>query len=263
METVTSADGTSIAYQRSGEGPPLILVGGAMSDRASAASLAELLSSSCTVLTYDRRGRGDSGDTAPYAPEREIGDLAALIEAVGGAASVYGHSSGAVLSLEAAAHGLPITKLGLYEPPFMVDDSRPPVPDDFVATLDELAAAGRRGDAVAYFMTTGVGLPSEMVEEGRREPMWPALERLAHTLAYDGLIMGDTMRGRPLPAERWSSVTIPVLVLDGGASPEWQREAAQALAEVLPNAEHRTLEGQTHGADPTILAPVLREFLGA
>jgi pimeloyl-ACP methyl ester carboxylesterase len=263
METVASADGTSIAYERFGDGPPLILVGGAMSDRTAATPLAELLSSCCSVLAYDRRGRGESGDTAPYAHEREIEDLAALIEAAGGSASVHGHSSGAVLALEAAAYGLPITKLALYEPPFMIDDSRPPVPDDFVATLEALVASDRRGDAVAYFMTTGVGLPSEMVERGRNEQVWPGLERLAHTLAYDGRIMGDTMSGRQLPAGRWSSVTIPVLVLDGGASPEWQRNAARALAEVLPNAEHRTLEGQTHAVDPAVLAPVLREFLGS
>jgi pimeloyl-ACP methyl ester carboxylesterase len=262
METVTSADGTSIAYERAGEGPPLIVVGGAMSDRTAAAPLAELLSSRCTVFAYDRRGRGDSGDTTPYAPERELQDLAALIEAAGGSAWIHGHSSGAVLALEAAAHGLPITRLALYEPPFMIDDSRPPVPDDFVATLEALVASDRRGDAVAYFMTTGVGLPSEMVERGRNEPAWPGLERLAHTLAYDGRIMGDTMSGRPLPAERWSSVTIPVLVLDGGRSPEWQRNAARALAGVLPDTEHRTFEGQTHGVDPEVLAPVLREFLG-
>jgi pimeloyl-ACP methyl ester carboxylesterase len=262
METIASADGTSIAYERSGGGPPLILVGGAMSDRMAAAPLGKLLSSRCTVFAYDRRGRGDSGDTGPYACEREIEDLAVLIEAAGGSASIHGHSSGAVLALEAAANGLAITKLSLYEPPFMVDDTRPPVPGDYVAILEELVAAGRRGDAVAHFMATGVGLPAEVVEGMRHEPMWPGLERLAHTLAYDGRIMGDTMRGHPLPAERWSSVTIPVLVLDGGRSPEWQRNAARALAGVLPNTEHRTLEGQTHGVDPEVLAPVLREFLG-
>lgn len=260
MHTVTSADGTTIAYERSGEGPPLILVGGAMSDRTAAAPLAALLSTSSTVVTYDRRGRGDSGDTQPYSPEREVEDLAALIEVLGGAASVHGHSSGAVLSLDAAAHGLAISRLSLYEPPFMVDDSRPPVPEDFVATLEQLTASDRRGDAVAYFMTTGVGLPPQVVAQGRNEPMWPALERLAHTLAYDGRVMGDTTRGRPLPTERWSTVTIPVLVLDGGASPEWQRTATRSLAQVLPNAEHRTLEGQTHRADPEVLAPVLSAF---
>ena len=260
MQTVTSADGTTIAYERSGQGPPLIVVGGAMNDRTAAAPLAELLSTTFTVVAYDRRGRGDSGDTQPYAPERELDDLATLLEALGGSASVFGHSSGAVLALDAAAHGLAITRLALYEPPFTVDDSRPPVPEDFVATLEQLTALGRRGDAVAYFMTTGVGLPPQMVAQGRNEPMWPALERLAHTLSYDGRIMGDTMRGHPLPTDRWSTVTIPVLVLDGGASPEWQRTATRSLAALLPSAEHRTLEGQTHRADPEVLVPVLSAF---
>ena len=263
MDTVTSVDGTTIAYERRGDGPPLIVVGGAMSDRRAAAPLAELLAGSFNVVAYDRRGRGDSGDTPPYAPAREVEDLAALIEVLGGVASVHGHSSGAVLSLDAAAHGLAISRLTLYEPPFMVDDTRPAVPEDFVANLEQLTASGRRGDAVEYFMTTGVGLPPQMVAQGRNEPMWPALERLAHTLPYDGRIMGDTMRGRPLPRERWSTVTIPVLVLDGGASPEWQRTATRSLAGVLPNAEHRTLESQTHRADPEVLAPVVAAFLGA
>lgn len=262
MDTVTSADGTTIAYEHRGGGPPLIVVGGAMSDRTAAAPLAELLARTFTVVAYDRRGRGDSGDTPPYAPAREVEDLAALIEVVDGAASVHGHSSGAVLSLDAAAHGLAISRLSLYEPPFMVDDSRPPVPEDFVATLEQLTASGRRGDAVAYFMTTGVGLPPQVVAQGRSEPMWPALERLAHTLPYDVRILGDTLRGQPLPRERWSTVTIPVLVLDGGASPEWQRTATRSLAQVLPNAEHRTLEGQTHRADPEVLVPVLSAFFG-
>lgn len=260
MNTVTSADGTRIAYERSGEGPALILVGGALSDRTAAASLAELLAPSFSVVACDRRGRGDSGDTPPYAPEREIDDLAVLIEAVGGPAMVYGHSSGAVLALEAAAHGLPISKLALYEPPFIVDDTRPALPDDYAATLEGFIAAVRPGDALEYFLTKGVGLPPGAVAGMRNEPMWPAMERLAHTLAYDSRIMGGTMSGHPLPADRWTSVTIPVLVLDGGASPKWQRNAARSLAEVLPNAEYQTLEGQTHGADRHVLSSALAGF---
>jgi pimeloyl-ACP methyl ester carboxylesterase len=236
------------------------LVGGAMSTRSASVSLAALLAPHFTVFAYDRRGRGDSGDTAPYAVEREVEDLDALLAAAGGSAFVFGHSSGAVLALEAAARGLTITKLALYEPPFIVDDSRPPLPGDYVTQLTKLIAAGRRGDAVAYFMTIAVGVPGDRVAQMRHDPMWPALEDVAHTLPYDGTIMGDTMRGNPLPLKRWASVTVPTLVMDGGESPAWQRTAVQALVDVLPHAQRRTLEGQTHGVAPDALAPVLEEF---
>jgi pimeloyl-ACP methyl ester carboxylesterase len=259
MRKVRSKDGTAIAFDRSGDGPSIILVGGAMSTRSASVPLAALLAPHFTVFAYDRRGRGDSGDTAPYAVEREVDDLAALISEAGGSAFVFGHSSGAALALE-AARGLAITKLALYEPPFIVDDSRPPLPGDYVTQLNELIAAGRRGDAVAYFMTTGVGVPGDMVAQMHHDPMWPALEDVAHTLPYDGTIMGDTMRGNPLPLKRWASVTVPTLVMDGGESPAWQRTAVQALVDVLPHAQRRTLEGQTHGVAPDALAPVLEEF---
>jgi pimeloyl-ACP methyl ester carboxylesterase len=260
LRKVRSKDGTAIAFDQSGDGPAIILVGGAMSTRSASVPLAALLAPHFTVFAYDRRGRGDSGDTAPYAVEREVDDLAALISQAGGSAFVCGHSSGAALALEAAARGLAITKLALYEPPFIVDDSRPPLPGDYVTQLTELIASGRRGDAVAYFMTTGVGLPVEAVAQMRHDPMWPALEDVAHTLPYDGTIMGDTMRGNPLPLKRWASVTVPTLVMDGGESPAWQRTAVQALVDVLPQAQRRTLEGQTHGVAPDALAPVLEEF---
>jgi pimeloyl-ACP methyl ester carboxylesterase len=260
MEQVRSRDGTSIAFERIGTGPPLILVGGALSDRTAARGLATALSERLTAVAYDRRGRGDSGDTPPYAVEREIEDLEALIGAVGGRASVFGHSSGGMLSLEAAAAGIAIERLAVYEPPFIVDQTREPMPEDVAARLGDLVEAGRRGDAVAAFMTDGVGLAPEMVEGMRGAPMWPDLEALAHTLVYDMAVMGDTMRGRPLPADRWGSLTMPTLVLDGGVSPEWQRSAARALAEVLPNATARTLEGQGHGAPEDVLAPVLLGF---
>jgi len=258
--SVRSADGTIIAFDRSGAGPPLVLVGGALSDRQAAVGLTTLLAPSFTVFAYDRRGRGDSGDTPPYAVEREIEDLAALIEDAGGAAFVFGHSSGAALALKAVAGGLPIPMLALYEPPFIVDDSRTPVPDDYVAHIRELVAAGRRGDAVAYFMIEGVGVPPEMVEQMRQAPMWPGLEALAHTIAYDGMVMGDQMAGRPLPPWWSSSSAVPTLVMDGGNSPAWARHAVTALADILPRAERRTLEGQDHGAAPEVLAPVLEAF---
>ena len=265
MPTVTSRDGTTIAFDRSGEGPALIMVGGAFSYRAinppATQTAAPATPPRFTVYSYDRRGRGESGDTAPYAVEREVEDLAALIDDAGGSAFVYGHSSGAVLTLE-AARLLPtkITKLALYEPPFFVNDSRPPVPKDYVAHLDELIAAGQRGDAVEYFMTKAVGMPSEAVAPMRDDPTWPALEAVAHTLPYDNAIMGDTMSGSPEPLRRWASIAIPTLVMDGGASPTWQRNAVQALVDVLPNAWRRTFEGYAHGVPVEVLMPVLEEF---
>jgi pimeloyl-ACP methyl ester carboxylesterase len=260
VNTVTSKDGTTIAFERSGEGPPLILVGGALNDRHAAATTAALLAPSFTVYAYDRRGRGDSGDTPPYAVDREVEDLQALVEDAGGTAYAYGHSSGGVLALEAAAATKGVTKLVMYEPPFIVDDSRPPLTEDYVEHLRELAASGRRGEAVEYFMTTGVGVPPEAVPSMKESPFWPSLEALAHTLWYDGTIMDEHMAGEPLPADRWSSVTIPTLVIDGGASPPAFRNAVRALVDVLPTARRRTMEGQTHEVDPTLLAPVLTEF---
>lgn len=259
MNDVRSRDGTHIAFDRSGDGPPVIVVGGALSDRSSAAPLAAALSPHFTAYAFDRRGRGASGDTPPYAVEREVEDLNALIVEAGGSAFVNGHSSGAVLALEAAARGLPITKLALYEPPFIVDDSRPRIPTDFVARLEELASSGKGGDAVAYFLTRGVGLPVEFVDQMRNAPMWQAMEELAPTLAYDGIIMGDTMYGTSLPTE-WKAITTPTLVMDGGESPAWQRHAVQALCDILPHAQRRSLEGQDHGAAPEVVAPVLVEF---
>jgi pimeloyl-ACP methyl ester carboxylesterase len=260
LASVRSADGTTIAFDRSGDGPALLLVGGALSDRRAAVPLAGLLAPTFTVFGYDRRGRGDSGDTEPYAVLREIEDLDALIREAGGSAFVYGHSSGAALALEAAAEGLHISALALYEPPFIVDDTRAPLPEDYVAHLEELVAAGRRGDAVAYFMITGVGVPPEMVGQMRQTPTWSGMEELAHTIAYDGKVMGDQMSGEPLPSAWSSSVRIPTLVMDGGDSPAWARHAVQTLADILPRGERRTLAGQDHGPAPEVLAPALEAF---
>jgi pimeloyl-ACP methyl ester carboxylesterase len=260
MRKVTSKDGTTIAFDRSGEGQPVILVSPALSDRSGNAPLAELLAPHFTVFNYDRRGRGDSGDTAPYAVEREVEDLEALIKEASRSAFVYGWSSSAALAIEAAVRDLAITKLALFEPPFIVDDSRPPLPKDYVTRVTELVSAGRRGDAVEYFMTEAVEVPAEFVAQMRNDPMWSAMEDLAHTLAYDGTIMGDNMAGKPLPAKRWASATLPTLVMDGGESPAWLRNAAQVVADALPNAQRRTLEGQNHGVAPEAVAPVLVEF---
>jgi pimeloyl-ACP methyl ester carboxylesterase len=260
VSSVQSRDGTTIAFDRSGEGPPVILVGGALQHRAmdpQTAQLAALLAPSFTVFHYDRRGRGDSGDTAPYAVAREVEDIEALIDEAGGSAFLYGMSSGGALALEAAAkHGLAVTKLALYEAPFMVDDSRPRPPEDWATRIGELAASDRRGDAVELFLTEGPGVPAEMVAQMRSTPVWPALESVAHTIPYDLTIMGD----ESLLAERVPSVAVPTLVIDGGASPAWMHNAADAVANALPNAQRRTLEGQTHEVSPEALAPVLEEF---
>jgi pimeloyl-ACP methyl ester carboxylesterase len=255
MNTVTSSDGTTIAFDRSGEGPAVILVCGGSTDRSANASLAALLAGRFTVFNYDRRGRGDSGDTAPYAVEREVEDLEALINEAGGSAFVYGTSSGAALVLEAAASGLPITKLVLWEPPFVLDESRRP-PADTATTFTELVSEGRRGDAVEYFMSKVVGLPPEFVAYARTQPFWASQEALAHTLAYDATIMGDYS----LPSGRAAAVTAPALVIDGGASFPFMRETADALAAALPDGRRRTLDGQTHDVVPEALAPVLEEF---
>jgi pimeloyl-ACP methyl ester carboxylesterase len=261
VEKVRSKDGTEIAYDRLGDGPALVLVGAAWNDRMSAAPLAQLLASEFSVYTYDRRGRGDSGDTPPYAVEREIEDLAAVIEAAGGSAYAFGVSSGASLALEATAAGAPIAKLAMYEPPYIVDDSRPPIPDDYIEHLERLVSEGKRNDVVSYFMTAAVGLPPEMAEPMAASPMANAMEPLAHTVAYDGRVMlRGGMSGKPLPSRWTESVTVPTLVMDGGASPAWMRNAARALVGILPDVQYRTLEGQDHAAPPDVLAPEIEEF---
>jgi pimeloyl-ACP methyl ester carboxylesterase len=264
MTKVRSSDGTEIAFGQVGEGPPIILVGGATDYRAinpTAQELVALLAPQFAVITYDRRGRGESGDTPPYAVEREVEDLAGLVAEAGGSAFLLGFSSGAVLALDAAASGLDIPRLAVYEPPFVVDHSRPPVPDDFVAQLDRLVSEGRRDGAAEYFLTKAAGVPAEFVAPMRDDPSWSVIEGVAHTLAYDGRIMGDTMSGKPLPARRWASVTMPTLVIDGGASEAFMHSGADALAELLPNAERRTLPGQTHAVSADALMPVVEEFL--
>ena len=265
MSSAHSNDGTEIGYDKRGHGPPLILVQGATAYRAIAPSeeqLADLLGADFTVFRYDRRGRGESGDTQPYAVEREIEDLGAVVDEAGGSAIALGFSSGAVMALEAAEAGVPLTGLALYEPPFIVDDSRPPMPEDYVTRLRELVAADRRGDAAEYFLTQAVGLPEEMVAGMRENGALAAIDEVAHTIANDGEVMGDTIHGRPLPADRWTHVSAPVLVLEGGDSPPSMHSAAEALTDLLPDAERRTLAGQTHSAEPAVLTPVMKEHFG-
>ncbi len=255
MDKVTSHDGTTIAFDRLGVGPAVILVCGGSVDRMSNAGVAALLASDFTVFNYDRRGRGDSGDTLPYAVEREVEDIDAVISAAGGSACLYGTSSGACLALEATASGLAITKLALWEPPYILDPSARP-PADQVEQYDTMLAEGRRGDAAQYFMEKVVRMPAEFVAGARSQPWWAASEALAHTLPYDATIMGDYS----LPTERAAAVKVPTIVITGGASFPFMRETAEALAAVLPNGQTRLLEGQEHNVAPEAIAAVLQEF---
>jgi pimeloyl-ACP methyl ester carboxylesterase len=266
MGTVHSADGTSISFDARGDGQPLIMIDGATSYRAVSQTfeqVAELLHEEFRVYSYDRRGRGESGDTAPYSVQREIEDLGALIADAGAPAIVCGLSSGAVLALDAAAAGLPITRLGLFEPPFVIDDGRPPLPADYVERLDAFNADGRPGDAAELFLTAAVGMPSEFIAGIRQSPFWPALEGVAHTIGYDGRIMGTTMSGAPLPADRWAAVSVPALVMYGRGTEPWLISAARALAGLLPAATVQAVEGEQHNVAADVLAAALRQFAAA
>lgn len=259
---VRSADGTTITYDRTGDGPPVVLVDGALCSRAQGPlpDLASRLAPRFTVYTYDRRGRGDSGDTTPYSVDREIEDLAAVIEVAGGTAAVYGTSSGAALALRAAAAGLPISRVVAFEAPFVVDDSREPFPRTWAADLGELAASGRRSEAVKYFMTRGVGLPGPLVTMMKLMPAWKGMKALAHTLPYDAAVLGENGFGRPLDPRQWKSIRVPVLVVGGGRSPRWMRTSVRAVAAAVPGAEHREVPGQNHMIKASAIAPVLSEF---
>ncbi|MGN9762866.1 alpha/beta fold hydrolase [Streptomyces sp. SD31] len=253
-----SADGTSIAYVSTGEGPAVILVSGAMSTGGTVAPLAVPLSERFRVVAYDRRGRGESGDKAPYAVEREVEDLAALIEAVGGEAALCGISSGGALVLEAAASGLPVRQVAVYEVPFADFLEGGAVKhSEYTAHLAEALAQGRRGDAVELFLRL-TGMAEQMIQGARQSPMWAGMETIAPSLAYDNAVMGDGL----LPRARLASITVPVLAVAGGASPSWMREATRAVAETVPEGTYRSLEGQTHMVEPDVLGPVLAEFFG-
>jgi pimeloyl-ACP methyl ester carboxylesterase len=246
MKTITSKDGTSIAFEQSGKGPAIIMVVGAFNDRSTAVPITHLLEQDFTVFNYDRRGRGDSGDTPPYAIEREIEDIQALIDEAGGSAAVFGYSSGAILGLKAAAQGLAINKLAMYEPPPVGEYAASLAP-----RIAEAVEAGRRGDAVELFQREAVRIPVEIIAQIRKAPFWSSLEQTAHTLVYEMTILSSSV----LPA-----VAIPTLVLDGGNSPAMLHESAQAVVSAVPTAQHRTLEGQTHDLNAPVLAPLLHEF---
>ena len=259
MTQVRSKDGTAIAFERTGSGPALILVDGAFCSRAFGPSpkIALLLGSRFTVYTYDRRGRAQSGDTAPYAPAREVEDLAAIVEAAGGAASLLGLSSGGALSLEAAASGLPIRSVIAYEPPY-VDDSGQNGGAAHKGELGRLLASDNRGGMVKYFMKDMVGAPAPMVIMMRLMPwIWRQLEAVAHTLPYDAALMTQFR----IPRTRFASIRTPVLVMNGTKSDTRLREVARSLADVIPGARYRELAGQTHNVKPGVLAPAAAEFL--
>ncbi|MFC4530958.1 alpha/beta fold hydrolase [Sphaerisporangium dianthi] len=257
MQKVTSADGTTIAYDRSGTGPAVILVGGGFAERTNPifVAVAEALSSRFTVYNYDRRGRGDSGDTEPYAVRREIEDLDALIAEAGGSALVFGGSSGGALALEAAHAGSAISRLAVFEPPYVTDGSRPALPSEQEITA--LVREGRRGDAVELFMVKGADVPAEMIGQLRDQPFWAGMEAVAHTLAYEAAIVGPG----PVPADRFASVAVPTLVLVGADSAARMKDAAHAVDAVLPDSRLKTLEGMAHGqVDTEILSAELAAF---
>jgi pimeloyl-ACP methyl ester carboxylesterase len=227
----------------------------------SMAQTVELLGQHFTVYNYDRRGRGESGDTQPFAKEREIEDLQALVEDAGGQAMVFGISSGAVLTRDATAVTPGITKLAVYEPSLIVDNSRQPVAPDYAEHLKRLSAQGKREEAVEYFLTQAVGIPTDYIGGIKQDQAtWSTMIGIAHTIAYDASFVGDVMQGKPLPTDRWAKVTVPVLVADGGESPAWMHNSADALARVLPHASRQTLEGLTHEGDPKLFAQMLIEF---
>jgi pimeloyl-ACP methyl ester carboxylesterase len=268
MPAVTSKDGTTIAYEQSGDGPVLILVNGALGDRKLdrrfklMSGLAQPLSANHTVINYDRRGRGDSKEAGPFGVEREIEDIAALIAATGGHASLFGFSSGGALALRAAGAGIGVDRVAVYEAPFMVDrsDKRPPA--DYGRRLDELIAAGDRSGAVKHFNRNAMGMPALLVAVMRLMPMWRDMTANADTLPYDWAALGEhNMQGNALRPAEWASVTVPALVVYGAKSPNNLQKGSRALAQVLPNAQLRALDGMGHRLKVDVLAPVLAEFL--
>ena len=254
---VTSKDGTRIAYDKVGRGPVAILILGALNSRKSGARLAKLLASRFTAISYDRRGRGDSTDTAPYSPQREVEDVAALVDAVGGPVCLYGHSSGAAIALQATLKlRKQVRKLAIYEAPYALDAAARKAANNYDRQLDELLASKRYGDAVALFIRA-VGVSDKQVQAMKKMPMWRGLEAMAPTLAYESGVLGE---GHSLPTALLASITTPTLVMHGGTGAPAMRDAARAIKEAIPNAKLRTLAGQKHGVSPKVLAPVLEEF---
>ena len=259
MKTVTSKDGTTIAFDKSGQGPAVVLVCGGSVDHHSNDSLAALLAKNFSVYNYHRRGRGDSGDTQPYAVQREIEDIEAVVDAAGGSAYIYGSSSGAALAME-AARALPgkITKVALWEPPYILDPNMRP-PADTAKTFHDLVAAGKRSEAAEHFMAKVVGMPPDFVAYAKSQPWWAAQEALAHTLEYDATVMGDYS----LPEKRIAEVKVPTIVINGSASMPFFQSSGDAMVKLLPKGQRHTLEGQQHNVDPAALAQALLEFFAS
>ena len=263
MHTVTSTDGSTIAYDRSGEGPVVILVGGALSYRkfSKMEEIAAALAEHCTVINYDRRGRGDSTESGPYALEREIEDLAAIIDAEGGRASLWGWSSGGALALRAAAAGIGVERVSVYEVPFMVQPGLSRPTRDYGERIDELLAAGDRNGLVKHFMRNAVGIPAPFVALMRISPMWKGLRSTAHTIGHDWVALGaHTMYGAPLDPHEWADVTMATLVVYGGKSPEPLRVSSKALRDVLPNAELHEIPGASHNIKTSAVVPLIAKF---
>ncbi len=266
-KTATSKDGTLIAYEQTGSGPAIILVSAALADRDGARLLARQLASTFTVVNYDRRGRGKSGNTQPYAVEREVEDLVAVVNSVGGPVFLFGSSSGAVLALDAATRlGSNVTKLFLYEPPFIVDGSRPPIPDTLIQEITASLSANDRDEAVGLFFGKGMGIPTAGVTFMRwMLPAWSDMTKIAHTAPYDLMLLTGTQSGKPLPAERWAQVHAPTLVAAGSKGEPFFHSGAKALVGRLAAAEYRSLEGLDHSAvlmASQALAAAIREFFG-
>lgn len=255
MDKTLSRDGTSIAYRRHGDGPPVVLVGGALSTAADLAPLAALLAPRFSVVTYDRRGRGESGDGGAYTPRREIEDLAAVAAVAGEHVSLFGMLSGGALALEAQAAGLPVDLLAVYEPPYTPGAAGLLYKSRCTALLHRLLAAGDRGGAVELYLSR-TGVPEGTIARMRRAPLWSGLEAMAHTLAYDDALLGDG----EVPAERFAAVTARTLAVCGGFSPARARGVTRTLARAVPRARHRTLTGQTRELAPQAIAPVLADF---
>lgn len=260
MDVLSSHDGTTIAYDKLGEGPPLVLVDGALTvhSSGSGSELAKLLAPHYTVYGFDRRGRGESGDTPPYVVDREIDDIEALIDHAGGSAFLYGHSSGGPLAMQAAIRlGGKVRKIAMYEPPYNNDPGAQASWSQYLRQLREALAEGRRGDAVALFMRF-IGVPAEQVDVMRRAPFWRGMEAVAPTLAYDhAAILGEHWS---VPTELAARVSVPALVMAGDAGLPFMPAAARALTQAIPQGQLRMLAGQTHDVNPGVLAPVLVEF---
>ncbi|WP_138442109.1 alpha/beta fold hydrolase [Sinomonas susongensis] len=253
METVTSQDGTVIAFDRSGRGEPLIVVSGASSDRQADAALASALAEHFDVLNYDRRGRGDSTDTLPFAVEREIDDIAALLDVAGAPPVLVGFSSGAALAARAAA-SLPVRALVMWEPPYPTDEQGIAAAAAYTLELKKRIDDGDHDGAFTLFLER-VGLPAEAIAGMRQSPYWPRGVRLAPTLAYD-----DAALGGPIPADVFGTISVPALVLSGGASPKMLQDGAKAAAAAIPGSAYGSLDGQTHDVSADLLTAAVVDF---